>query len=186
MHSHNLRVLAKKNMYRFTVYTLEQIFVHPFFFVGKIIAAKLMRRAPWIPLLLGIIILVIVITMICFSPTDQKSTSNNTIHKQILKSISSVPEQIRTLWKKIRTKELKKILQLHKNIFTITSLLVTLLATSFYSHLLSGTVFVQYMEEIFGVDLARVRYPALFQELSLIIIRLLKFKLIANGLIWGA
>src|ERR1700710_1190322 len=58
---------------RFTIFTLGQIFLLPFAFGAKKLAAELMRQSVWIPLTFGIVTLLAIITIIWFMPIDRLS-----------------------------------------------------------------------------------------------------------------
>lgn len=120
-----------------------------------------MPRTPWTPLVLGIVTLMTVIMILNFLSTDQEPTSGGITHDQNSKTNNSTLEQMRALWKRIKTMEWNKTSHQRKKLFTVALLLATFPATSLYGHLMSGPVFVQYVEERFGVGLARVRYRAL-------------------------
>lgn len=143
--------------YRFTIYVLEQILVHPVFWAAKQTAAKLMRRSPWIPLFLGITTLVTVIIVLLLNRNGGISGSGGSIHDQVSQTNGSQPERIRAFWKRNWKKDCKKVFQLTRGMLTVPSLflLATFSMTSLYGHLMAGTVFNQFIQERFRVDLPR-------------------------------
>ena len=134
------------------MFTLGQLFILPFAAGAKILAAELMHYNLWIPLALGIATLVSIIIIVFVMPIDGLSASG----------VADSPEDLSTLDRiKHQTKETFRVGILSPS---ISFLLLTFLVTNIYGQLMSGPVFLQYVEERLGINLADVRNSTLISR----------------------
>jgi hypothetical protein len=154
---------------RFTTFTTGQIIVLPFAIGAKNLAAALMKYSFWFPLYLGLAAVLTELAVICWVlPIDllakTKTYTLGGTQVDVQNHSKNFDEQVSKLSPLHQTVMLqtKQTFQVVFSSLSVLLLTSTFLATSVFGQLMAGSVFLQYVEKVLGIDLAEVRSSKLY------------------------
>jgi hypothetical protein len=148
----------------FTTFVLGQILVLPAAVASKRYAAVLMKHNIWIPLRVGIALLLLAVVVMFFIPLDDRTTGTLEPQRQGREVDQRVQERspdnplMEQTWYRHLFRQFKKgtlgVILLSSGVFFLTS---TYLVTGVFGQLMGGTVFLQFVEEQLHINIPDVR-----------------------------